>query len=155
MKIDRTKINIALKVLNLASKKLRYQINGYGMSAWVEAYSNCREQGLHLNVYFGGTAGVGFSFSESRSSDDIVVFWGKTTEFSFSNIPSEDTYRNRRETFPYQREDQAADFIVKTVKEQYKIWLYEEGGSAKIKEWKAMDKKREYMKNKIVAHTSS
>lgn len=166
MRIDRTKINIALKVLRLASKQLR-SIKGYGMSAWVHSYANCREQGLHLHVSFGGLSGVAFSFAENRNSDDIVVYWGPiwkkkkdvepTTESNTlgkafdnyepepfnnqTNIPSEETYRNRRAFFPWKREDQAAAFIVQVVREQYRVWL-EDGGEEKIKEWKRMARQR-------------
>lgn len=55
----------------------------------VEAYSNGREQGLFIR----GTNGVA-SFSESRNSDDIVVYLGERGEFAMQgNVPSERAYK--------------------------------------------------------------
>ncbi|RDJ35726.1 MAG: hypothetical protein DWQ19_12985 [Crenarchaeota archaeon] len=57
----------------------------------VEPYCNGREQGFALELNNKKVA-----FSEGRNSDYIVIYCGKSTDFSDGNIPSEKVYTNRR-----------------------------------------------------------
>ncbi len=78
----------------------------------VEAYSNGREQGYHINVREkGGFRGV--SFSENRNSDSIVIYFAnECTDFSMQgNVPDEKVYRNATYMNPGDY-DGAARFII-------------------------------------------
>jgi hypothetical protein len=60
----------------------------------IEGYVNCREQGLNIYNLKNDKA---VSFSESRNSDSIRVYYGDRRDFSQQgNIPSEECYQNGR-----------------------------------------------------------
>jgi len=73
-------------------------------------YVNCREQGYAINdSYYVVKRKV--AFAENRNSDDIVVYFGSSSDFeSNTNIPSEEVYRNSR-FFGVGQEAQAAQFV--------------------------------------------
>jgi hypothetical protein len=82
----------------------------YYPQPWVEAYSNCREQGLCLrDMYF--TA----AWSENRNSDAIVVYIGDYHDFDMGgNIPNDNIYDTRKLFSPNDGSylDDAAHYIV-------------------------------------------
>lgn len=82
----------------------------------VERYSNGREQGYALVVETPVEI-LKFVFSENRSSDDLVLYWGPSNEFEDeTNIPSENQYEHR-EYVPYSTnaENEMADLIVESL----------------------------------------
>lgn len=86
----------------------------------LQAYANCREQGfsiMKLDCSGGEDNCRQVSFSECRNSDLITVYWGGTCDFNFqTNIPTDDTYFNRRKFFGYEEYEEAADWIVAYLK---------------------------------------
>lgn len=82
----------------------------------LQAYANCREQGFSITKW-DFEAGVDkdrqVSFSESRNSDQITVYWGTTGNFNYqTNVPDDDTYYARRKYFGYKKYEEAADWII-------------------------------------------
>jgi hypothetical protein len=77
---------------------------------WVEAYSNCREQGYCIR-------GVGFyaSFAEYRNSDSIVVYVGERPDSG--NLPTDKDYENK-EFFGYNQHSKAAAYIIKELRKR-------------------------------------
>jgi len=108
-------LQVAFDVLSELNKIFpQYILNE--SEACLEAYSNGREQGLCLWVFIEQEI-YKFSFSEKRNSDDIVVYYGKTLDFSMQgNVPSEKVYKDAK-YFPYFAIPQAAEFIVQQIKE--------------------------------------
>lgn len=86
----------------------------------LQAYANCREQGFSIMKldYSGGQDNCRqVSFSECRNSDQINVYYGSTRDFNFqTNIPTDDTYFNRRKFFGYEKFEEAADWIIAYLK---------------------------------------
>lgn len=86
----------------------------------LQAYANCREQGFSIMKldYSGGKDNCRqVSFSECRNSDQITVYWGGTSDFNYqTNIPTDDTYYNRRKFFGYEKYEDAADWIIAYLK---------------------------------------
>jgi hypothetical protein len=119
IRLDNYKLNRAKKVLAYVNKHLPSRIRKQG---WIEAYSNGREQGLHIKFYGGVATTVSFSFSEYRNSDDIVVYTGEQTSvmrFAMQgNVPNEEIYKNKmffNTKGNKSGEEQAGEYIVKTV----------------------------------------
>lgn len=109
--------------LVVADKVLRELRRAFGNPkhvgyALVECYANCREQGYHVVVCFNDYSldRLAVSFSESRGSDNIVVYYGRAIEFNFSGIPSEFVYRHQRTSFPYGGYKAAARMIAAWLK---------------------------------------
>lgn len=74
-----------------------------------EPYCNGREQGFSVSNWKTNNK---VSFSESRNSDQIVVYFGKSTDFSMQgNTPSEELYKNKM-FFDCLEVEKAADFII-------------------------------------------
>lgn len=90
------------------------------LSQGLQAYANCREQGfsiMKLDYSNGQNSCLQVSFSECRNSDQINVYWGTTHDFNFqTNIPTDDTYFNRRKFFGYEKYEEAADWIIAYLK---------------------------------------
>ena len=85
-----------LKVASAVLEELRelFSIAPKGMTAYIESYSNGREQGYCLQYY--NKKMYSFSFAENRNSDDIVVYSGESSDFNTGgNIPSDKIYRRR------------------------------------------------------------
>ena len=86
----------------------------------LQAYANCREQGFSITKLCfsdGQDKSRLVSFSECRNSDQITVYWGGTSDFNYqTNIPTDDTYFNRRKFFRHEEYDEAADWIVAYLK---------------------------------------
>jgi len=94
---DDGKLSAAKAVLDAIGK-----ISG----ASLESYKNGRENGFALSK-----GGNKVAFSENRNSDDIVVYTGTTTDFEMGgNIPSEESYRNKKYFGPDDAK-KAAQFI--------------------------------------------
>ncbi len=75
----------------------------------VESYVNCREQGFALASHDNAKV----AFSEFRRSDDIVVYFGKRSDFAFNtNIPSEEVYESAK-FFRFDQHEKAARFVLK------------------------------------------
>lgn len=138
MDIDSKLMKVALKVFDFVEQNLKEfkPKDNIFLSAYVNCYANCREQGLHLKVSFLGGEGVEFSWAEHRVSDGIIVYWGETDSNMMSenrpfawntNIPSDDTYNNRSRMFECGEHKEAADFITNKMKEIYQKW-YESHG---------------------------
>lgn len=112
MKLDKSKLDKATKVLRKVEKILSSLDEMDGYSYWLESYCNGREQGYC--IHGGYTTEKQVCFSENRNSDDIVVYpKGKQHErFSMQgNVPSEESYREAK-YFRYDESDGAAEFIV-------------------------------------------
>jgi len=74
-----------------------------------EPYCNGREQGFSVSNWKNNHK---VSFSEFRNSDQIVVYFGKSTDFSMQgNTPSEEVYQNKK-YFDCFKVEEAADFII-------------------------------------------
>ena len=74
----------------------------------IETYANYREQGFALS-----TLSSKVVFSKNHNSDNIVVYFGHSSEFERnSNIPSEDVYEIRK-FFMYNEHEKAAKFILR------------------------------------------
>ena len=113
--------DIVCEALDLEATENYTKISGY-----LSAFNNCREQGYVLHVSSSDFDNENrtkdnlyiWAF-EARSSDEIVVSW--QTEYPYDRgMFSEDTYNNRRKYFHYNQLQEAADFIVDLVKEQFK-----------------------------------
>jgi hypothetical protein len=112
MRLDKNdgKMGVALAVL----RHVKVRRNSVG----VQAYSNCREQGLHLNMCF--VKGIKFgkeravSFAENRNSDDIVVLYGAKDQFDDHGLLiGDDVWRKQRKFFGYGEHEKAGKFITK------------------------------------------
>ena len=95
----------------------------------VEAYANCREQGLSVwvisNDPFAKLGGMRIAVSENRNSDDIMLCWGPSQDFQTAgNIPDDDSYENRRSYFP---SEPAASVALKSL-----IMCYHETGDIPV-----------------------
>lgn len=78
---------------------------------YLEAYANGREQGYSI-MNFRGKEYRRVAFSEFRRSDDLVVYFGKHTEFSMQgNVPSDKVYTDAR-FFDSNKIGEAAQAIV-------------------------------------------
>ena len=63
-------------------------------TVYCSTYSNGRENGYHLTTF---DVSRSVSFSEFRNTDQIVVYTGRTIDFSMQgNVPSEDVYNNKK-----------------------------------------------------------
>lgn len=84
--MDTAKFDIAMAVLSIVKAKWSDD------SIILEMYSNGREQGFALL-----RANLKVVFSENRRTDDVVVYAGKSSDFSMQgNVPSEEVYKNKR-----------------------------------------------------------
>jgi len=96
----------ARKVLAAVKSLLRSEKND-DTYAMIESYVNCREQGFALCSQDDKKV----AFSEFRRSDEIVVYFGKRTDFAFNtNIPSDEVYEKANFYTPLQIKS-AAKFI--------------------------------------------
>jgi len=90
----------------------------------ITTYSNCREQGLHIiywpeNSRWDNRKAV--SVAENRSSDDIVVLYGKQDDFDDNGVmKSEELWETNRKFFAYKDFEGAANFITKYFRKQGK-----------------------------------
>lgn len=109
-------LKVASKILNTVKKLLREK--NIKTDAWVEAYSNCREQGYCIRALV-GVERLSISFSESRGSDQIVVYVGGGV-FDPGNIPTDEAYKNAK-YFPCAGYEKAAAFIVGEIKKSVKV----------------------------------
>ena len=98
MKINSYKIKLAQKFLNKLKKEI-VKINT-DESLVLDMYANGREAGYHLRCSNGFKDPFlmwACSFSESRNSDQLVVYIGKIMDFDMAgNIPNELTYKNKK-----------------------------------------------------------
>jgi hypothetical protein len=97
-----------LKRAHLVAAYLNDELDTDRDRVWLEAYSNCREQGFCLKTY-----DKVFCFSEYRNSDSIVVYVGHHWDFYPANIPSDGTFAAAK-FFP--DEISAAAFILQQLK---------------------------------------
>lgn len=83
----------------------------------VEAYSNGREQGYCIKGWSSTlTNNISISFSEHRSSDNIVIYFGESTDFSMQgNVPNEKVYAQAKH-FKHNEPYEAASFIIKKMR---------------------------------------
>ena len=100
MKINSYKIKMAQKFLNQLKKEIAKIKTKEDLV--LDMYANGREAGYHLSCYTFPGIGIvrswGCSFSESRGSDQLVVYIGEGP-FAFQmggNIPNEDVYKNKK-----------------------------------------------------------
>lgn len=96
-----------------ASAVLAILCDMYEESAWnklnVEPYLNGRESGFAVHDFYQASKKV--AFSENRNSDNIVVYYGTSSDFSMQgNTPSEKSYRNAK-FFSYDEYHKAAKWI--------------------------------------------
>jgi hypothetical protein len=75
----------------------------------IRSYVNGREEGFYIVVY--GLRSKAVAFSENRNSDNIVVYFGVSNDFTpQGNVPSEEVYKNAK-YFDYNAYLEAAKFI--------------------------------------------
>ena len=120
-------IQVSERVFDLVCAELDDEAseNYVKISGYMECFNNCREQGYVLHVSSTNWNSedrtkedlVLWAF-EARSSDEIVVSW--QTEYPNNGMFSEETYKERRKYFHYNQIQEAADFIIKLVKEHFK-----------------------------------
>jgi hypothetical protein len=111
--------------LKVADQILK-EINKIGVSqkvsdnCWVDTYANGREVGYHIGGLF-----LGVSFSQSKNSDNIVVYCGKgVLTFDVNGVPTTETCKNGK-LFQYNKFKEAAKFIVDFLEERIKEIRYE------------------------------
>lgn len=104
--ISRHKVATANKVLSKISSLSK------GLKLTLEMYSNGREQGYSLLDSEGVWPMKKVAFSESRTTDKVVVLCGTANDFDMQgNIPSDSVYKNRKLFLPTEI-DKAAQFII-------------------------------------------
>ena len=108
MRIERGKLVVADAVLALVELSLQNSRVDKG-SLWLEAYSNCREQGYCI-VSLSLRDPRYISFSENRNDDSVVVYVGD--KVGTGNCPTEETYKSRRY---FQQPHLAAEYIFQTL----------------------------------------
>jgi len=111
--------------------KLMHEIkrDHYSQEAYLYPYQNGREHGYVLWVENDLPA---FLFSESRGSDQIVVY-EDTEWFCFgATAPSEEAYENKK-FFRYDQIEKAAEYIVKRVKKL--VAVYDRGRKKREAAW--------------------
>ena len=82
----------------------------------VSSWSNCREQGLHVERY-GGLHGRAVNVAEARSSDSIFVCYGDSAEFdNQTHQESEAVYKTQSKYFAYNSVWAAAEWIAEYLK---------------------------------------
>ena len=97
------------------------------ISGWLETFNNCREQGFMLRV---GTTDYDnknhtqrefFVWAcEARRSDNILVVCS-TDRPSINNCFSEEDYEKRSQRFESNQTHEAAQFILKKIKEHFQV----------------------------------
>ncbi len=107
-------------------------------------YLNGRERGYALQADLDIPV---FLFAESRGSDDIVVYEDPKWNVFGTGIPSEESYKNSKH-FPWQKEEQAAQYIAKRLKK-----LIRERDRDKKAKNKAEAKARDSMLKRHAART--
>lgn len=80
----------------------------------VGAFTNCREQGFHISkcIFNDGLDIRGVSFSESRNSDGIRVYFGNKFEH-LHNMPKTEDMWDNYECFDCEEFENASEFIIK------------------------------------------
>lgn len=94
-------LSVAQKVMKEFEKILKKNHPESNETGWIDVmqYANGRENGFHLIewAHKPGPRRRAVSFSEYRSSDDIVVYCGMQDEFERgTGVPSDDIYRAAR-----------------------------------------------------------
>jgi hypothetical protein len=110
---DRTERHQADEVLAKLKAMIREEGKRFFCSVDVEAYENGREHGYYLEMWRTARTKQAWavSFSEYRTSDDIVVYFGKSEDFdNEGHVPTQLVWENMK-TFKYQDFDGAAAFI--------------------------------------------
>jgi len=105
-------MNLALTVKSMVDWLLN---DNQGDGCYCEAYSNGREQGLHIY----GTKGR-VSFSENRNSDSIVVYAAPRGDFGYhfdmaGNVPRDGPAWENRRYFDYDQVAEAARYIISQI----------------------------------------
>jgi hypothetical protein len=116
--------------------KLMHEIkrDHYSQEAFLYPYQNGREHGYALWVESDIPA---FIFSESRGSDQIVVYEDKEWFCFGAAAPSEEAYKNSKH-FRYDQIEKAAEYIVKRVKKLVRV--YDRGRKKREAQWAKEEK---------------
>ena len=84
---------------------------------WVESWSNGREQGLHISRFMSGKNGEtdrAINVAQQRWEDNIMVCWGKHSDFDYqTNQESDEVWNHQDKHFKYNEQDKAAKFIAR------------------------------------------
>lgn len=77
---------------------------------FVEPHLNGRENGFHVS---GTTNSMKVSFAQSRGSDDIVVYFGQSTDFNSQGLgpANDEVYHKQSKYFRYDEYLNVAQFI--------------------------------------------
>lgn len=105
-------IKVAEELLKIITKKLKKYPNDESID--VDLYKNGRERGFSLSKMLADKQIV---FSEYRSSDSIIVYYGNHLDFNINNIPTDYTYNNQVKQFKYNKMNDAANYIIKYITE--------------------------------------
>lgn len=119
-------IKVSEAVFNIVDTELEdLNTAGCKLSAYLETFNNCREQGFVINVRDSDFEKEGRVRTTlyvwvclSRGGDDIMVVMG--TNSSTYSMFDEEAYSNRK-LFSYTREHDAADYIVDQIKQYFKL----------------------------------
>jgi hypothetical protein len=105
---------VANKVWKTVRKLVKGKLTGKNApTVYVSGYDNGREHGLHIVRDTGNPSiDTAISFSEYRSSDNIVIYLGGRFDFDNSNVPNENVYASKI-FFEYAEIDKAARAIAK------------------------------------------
>ena len=121
MRINGYKVKLAQVFLNQLKKELVKV--GSKEDLVLEMYSNCREQGYHLQtsrIDGDNVVTWGCSFSENRNSDELVVYVGTGSQrFEMQgNVPDQRAYDSARYYGPREGElKKATSYIITSLRE--------------------------------------
>lgn len=137
MHIYRTSsLKVSERVLDLFFDRLeRKESDGFEVRGYIDTFNNCRETGLCVVLHEGLWTEYDTTISafkpvasvwcdvaiwafEDRHSDDIVVIVSRDRG-DIHHMYSEDSYRNERKFFSYDKYEDAADYIMQRVEEIY------------------------------------
>lgn len=129
MRVRRT-MAVADKVARRVGALLRgFKRDHYSQEIYLYPYLNGRERGYALQIENDLPT---FIFSESRGSDDIVVYEDPDWSVFGLGIPSEEAFKNSKH-FDWRQEEKAAKYIVSRIKKL--VPPYDRKMERKRKQW--------------------
>ena len=120
-------LRVSERVWDIVAEKIRWYIDsGYKLDGYLQPFNNCRETGLFLSItnedWDNKDRVLGQYYiwvCEARSSDEILVCMQKEYPEAFHKF-SDEAYDNAK-YFHYNQEHEAADYIVKSILEYFKL----------------------------------
>lgn len=120
-------LRVSERVWDIVAEKIGWYVdNGYKLDGYLQPFNNCRETGLFLTItnedWDNKDRVLGQYYiwvCEARSSDEILVCMQKEYPEAFHKF-GEEAYKNAK-YFHYNQEHEAADYIVKSILEYFKL----------------------------------